>query len=135
MIVKGRVDLRIEHFQQCRRWVASEIHRHLINFIKEKKWIPDACFGEFLNDFSRHGPYVGSSMSSNLCFVTNTTEGHSYEFSARCSSDACSQGCFTYSRWSNQAQYRPFEFFGSRLNCQILCDPFFNSFQAIMVFI
>ena len=77
MIPESRVLFRIEHFKEGRRRISSEIRTEFINLVKQEQWIFRLDIAEPLNDTSRDCTDIGASVSTDLCFVSNTTERHS----------------------------------------------------------
>ncbi len=66
--------LRIEHFEECRRRIAAEVHRHLVDFVKEEHGIDRAGLLHPLNDLTGERADVRAAMSADLCFIANAAE-------------------------------------------------------------
>src|SRR3989338_5603357 len=76
MITEGVVLLRIQHFQEGRRWISTEIGSHLVDLIEHKDRIVGTSLFDSLNDPARQGSDIGPPVSANLCFITDPSKGN-----------------------------------------------------------
>ena len=77
--MEGIVLLRVEHLEECRRGVTIVVSlRHLVYLVKDKYGIRRTRLGQTLDDTSGHSSYIGTAMSTNLCFVVQATERHTH---------------------------------------------------------
>ena len=83
MIGKLSILLRIKCFKKCRRWVASKIYPYLVYFIKHKNGIFRTGIFYSLNNSPGHSSDIGTSVTPNFSFISDSTQGNSYEFSVK----------------------------------------------------
>ena len=104
VIVECVILLGIEHFKQRRGRIASEIHRHLVNLVKQEQRVSYSGLREILNDLSRKCANVGTSMASNLCFVADTAQRHPDELAVGRSGNRLTEGGLADSGCSYQTE-------------------------------
>jgi len=54
----------IEHFEQRRRGIAAEVHRHFVDFVEHEDRVLGAGFLHHLDDLAGHGSDVGAAMAA-----------------------------------------------------------------------
>ena len=125
--------LRVQYFQKCRGCVPFVITAYFVNLIQQHKWIAYACLSKTVCNSARHRTDIGSSMTSDLCFISYTTKTDSNIFLIQCICYGFCNGSLTGSGRSHQTKNRCFSFTGQRSHCQIFQDSFFHFLQSIMV--
>src|SRR4030042_2581029 len=74
VIGEGKVLLWIQYLQECRRRVTPKVHSDLIHFIQHENRVVRSCFFDSLNDPAWEGAHIGSSMTSDLSFISAPTQ-------------------------------------------------------------
>ena len=74
MIVEREVLLRIQHFQQCGRRIAAEVHRHLVDFVQQEQRIVHARLGHVLHDLAGHRADVRAAVAPDFGLVTHAAQ-------------------------------------------------------------
>ena len=74
MIHERAVLFRIENFQQCRRGVTAEIHRHLIDLIEHDDGILSAGLLHHLDQLAWQSTYVRAPMAANFRLVPHSAQ-------------------------------------------------------------
>jgi hypothetical protein len=72
----------IEHFEQRRRRIAAEIHRHLVDFVQHEDRVLGAGLLHHLDDLAGQRADVGAAMAADLGFVAHAAERHADELAA-----------------------------------------------------
>ena len=71
VIDEHEILLGIEHFEQRGRWIAAEIHRHLVDFVQHEDRILGAGLLHHLDDLAGQRADVGAAMAANFGFVAH----------------------------------------------------------------
>ena len=75
VVIEERVVLlRIEHFEQRRRRVAAEVHRHLVDFVEQEHRVLRAGLLHHLDDLAGERADVGAAMAADLGLVAHAAE-------------------------------------------------------------
>ena len=82
MICEVLVLFRVQHLQQSRRRVSLVVSADLVDLVKEEDRILRAALLDGVDDPARDRTDVCSSVSSDLCFVTDAAQGHSHKLSS-----------------------------------------------------
>ena len=78
--MKGRVLTGVKDFQQGTRGITLITMTEFVNFINQDDWVGCPRGLETLNNLSRHGTHVGSSMSLDLTHLAQTTDRKTEKF-------------------------------------------------------
>ena len=74
VIEERAVLLGIQHFEQRRRRVAAEVHRHLVDFVEQEHRVHRAGLLHHLDDLAGEGADVGAAVAADLGLVTHAAE-------------------------------------------------------------
>src|SRR5690606_6621829 len=121
---------RVQNFQQCRGWVATEIRAHLVDLVQQEQRVTYTHLAHVLNHLARHGTDVGTTVTTNLGLVTHPTQSHTNELAVRCLGNGLSQRGFTHAWRANQTQDWSLQFVDTLLNSQVLDNTFLDLFQT-----
>src|SRR5262249_23111685 len=88
VVAEGRVLLRIQHFEQRRRWIPAEIAAQLIHFVHHEDRIVGLRPAKILNDLSGKRSDVGPAVSAKLSLVVHTPQRDAGKLAAQRTSDA-----------------------------------------------
>src|SRR5690606_24046974 len=77
--------------------------------------------------------YIGTTMTTDLSFVTHTTQRHPNEFSVGGAGDGLPKRRFSYARRPDQTQNRRFKFVDALLHRQVLDNAFLDFLEPIMI--
>ena len=133
VISEMAVLLWVQYFQKCRGSVSFVITAYFVNLIQQHKRIAYARLSETIGDSAGHRTDIGSSMTSDLSFISHTTKTDPYIFLIQCICYGFRYGSLTGSGRSHQTKNRCFSFTGQRSHCQIFQDSFFHLLQSIMI--
>ncbi len=133
VIVEGEVLLGVQHLQQRRTGIATEIHAHFVHFIQAENGVVDAHLLQRLDDLAGQSADVGAAMPANLGFIAYPAQGEAHEAPARSARDGARQRGFADARRSDQAKYRPANLFDQGLHRQIFQDALLGLIQSVMV--
>src|ERR1700728_1317811 len=134
MVGEGVVQLRIEHFHQRRRWIAAEIHGHLVDFVEDKNRVRGAGFAHHLDNLAGKGTDVSTAVAADFGFVAHAAERHAHEFASRGAANRCGERSLADSRRPEEAENRALRILHQLANCQIFEDAFLDFVQAVVIF-
>ncbi len=75
--------LRVQYFQQCRRWIAAPICSDFIHLVQHDHRVIGVNTAQGLDDASRHGTDVGAAVAANLCLVADAAKRHTRKLTAK----------------------------------------------------
>ena len=133
MVPEGNVLFGIENFKKCRCRVTAEIRAKLVDLVKHEDGIARARSANVLNDLPRQSADIGPPMAPDLGFIAHAAERDTDEFAAHGSRDRPTEGSFSYTRRSHEAQDRRFTLRPQLENGQVFEDPLLNFFQIIVI--
>ena len=128
MIAKGMVLFRVKCFKKCRSRVATEVRSHFINFVQKEHRVHATTGLHTVNNATGHCANVSTAMTTDFCFVTNTTQGNTNILTINSFRNAASQGSFTHARRAYQTKDGAFGVLGKSTHRQIFKNAFLNLF-------
>ena len=87
MVVKRRILLGIQHFQQRRTRVAAPVRTELVNLVQEKQRVGHAGFFDVLDNLARHCSDISAAVSADLGFVVQPAPRRAHKLAPRCPGD------------------------------------------------
>ena len=84
MVDEHEVLLRVEYLEQGRRRIATEVHRHLVDFIEHEDRILRARLLHHLNYLSRQCADIGAAVTTDFGFIAHPAERHANKLPSRC---------------------------------------------------
>ena len=135
VVVERRVLLGVQHFEQRRRRVAAEIHRHLVDFVEQEQRIADLHLAEVLHDLARHRADVRAAMTADLGLVANAAERHPHELAIGRARDALAERRLADARRSDEAQDRALELLHALLHREVLEDALLDLLEPVVIFL
>ena len=134
VVGKGVVLLGVQHLQQGRRGVASEINAHLINLVQHEEGIEGPRPPHGLDDAARQGPDVGAAMASDLRLVADAAQADAHELPPQRLGDGPPQGGLARAWRPHEAEDGASHLVGRQLaDGDVLQDPLLGLGQAIVV--
>ena len=133
MIHEHVVLFRIQHFEQRGRWIAPEVHRHLVDFIQHEHRILGSGFLHHLQHLAGQRSDVGSAMAADLGFVAHAAERKTNELAAGGLGDRHSERRFTHAGRSDKAQDGSFGVLHQAAHREEFENAFFDLLQAVMI--
>ena len=82
---------------------------HFVHFIQHDDGIHRLTIFQGLNQFSRHGSDVGTTMPFNFSFIAHAADRKTVKFSIQGTGNAFSDACFSYSWRPYKADDTPFD--------------------------
>src|SRR6266481_9821734 len=104
MVHKHEVLFGVEHFEQRRRGVAAEVHRHFVNFVEHEDRVLGAGLFHHLDDLAGQGADVGAAVAANFSLVADSSERHANELATGGFGDRHSKRSLAYSGRANKTQ-------------------------------
>ena len=109
MISERVVLFGVQYFEHSSRWITVVIRcANLVNLVQQEDGVRDSNLLESTDNETWHSRNVSPAVSTDLCFVSNATEGYSVELAAKCSRDGLGQAGLSYTWWTNKKQDRRF---------------------------
>ncbi len=131
VILEGMVLFGIEHFEQSRARVATEVGAKFIDFVKQENRINCPGLLHHLNDLARQRADVGATMAANLCFVTHAAERQAHKLPAGSPSDGFTEARFANSRWANKTKNRSLGILYQLTHGEIFENSLLDLLQAV----
>ncbi len=125
----------IEHFQQRRRRIAAEVHRHLVHFIQHEHRVLGARLLHHLDDLAGQRADVGAAMAANFGFVAHAAQRHANELAARGLGDAHAQRGLAHARRPDEAQDRALRVLHQLADGEELKDALLDLLQPVVIFV
>ena len=72
----------VEHFEQGRRRVAAEVHRHFVHFVQHEDRVLRPRFFHHLDNLTGQCPDVGAPVTANFGFIAHSTQRHADKLAA-----------------------------------------------------
>ena len=64
----------VEHFEERRRRIAAEVHRHLVDLVEHEDGVAGTGLLHHLNDLARERANVGAAVAANLGFIAHAAQ-------------------------------------------------------------
>src|SRR4051812_23084880 len=106
MISERDVLFRIEHLEQSRCGITTEIVPELVDFVEDKHGVLRFRTAQSLDDLPWKRANVRASMSADLRLVAHAAERHAHEFAAERLRDGTGERGLTDSWRADKAQNR-----------------------------
>src|SRR5712692_7549171 len=133
MVVERIVLFGVEHFEQRRRRVATEVRRHLVDLVEQQHRVARAGFAHALDDLAGEGADVGAAMAANLRLVTYSAERDADELAPGRARHRLAKGGLTDARRSDQAEDWPLHLADQRLHREVFEDTLFDLIEPVMI--
>ena len=108
MVLEHPVLLGVEHLEQRRRWIATEVGGHLVDLVQHDDGIAGARFFHHLNHLAGQCADVGTAMAADFGFVTHAAQRHADKLAAGGLGNRHAQRGFAHAGRSDEAQDRTF---------------------------
>jgi hypothetical protein len=135
VVGKGVVLLGVEDFEQSRRRVAAEVHRHLVDLVEEKDGVDGSGLLHPLDDLAGEGADVGAAVAADLGLVANASQGETYEVPPRGAGDRLRERGLADSRGSDEAEDRPLGGLDELADGEELEDAFLDLLEPVVVLV
>ena len=135
MVHEHEVLLGVEHFQQRRRRISAEIHRHLVDFVQHEDRVFRPGLLHHLNDLSRQRANVRTPMPAHFRFVTHAAQRHAHELPPRGLRDRHAQRSLAHARRPHKAKNRSLRILHQLPHGQKFQNPLFDLLQPVMIFV
>ena len=135
VVDEHEVLFRIEHFEQRRRGIAAEVHRHLVDFVEHEDRVLGAGLFHHLNDLAGQGADVGAAMAADFRFIAHAAQRHADELAAGRLGDRHAERSLAHAGRSDEAENRAFGIFHQLADGEKFEDALLDFLQAIMIFV
>src|SRR5439155_15675166 len=133
MVLKARILLRIEHFQQGRGRIAAPIGADLIDLVEQEERVRRFRLLHALQDLARHRTDIGAAVAADLGLVAHAAQGHPDEVAPGRPRHRFAERRLADARRADQAQDRALHFLHALLDGEVFEDAFLDLFQPEMV--
>ncbi len=135
VILERGVLLGVQHFQQCRSWIAAEVRGHFVDLIEQKDGVLGACALHVLDDLARQRSNVGAAMTADLGLIAHAAQGQAHELAARGLRNRHAQRRFAYARRPDEAEDRALRIFDQLAHGEELEDALLDLLKAVVIFV
>ena len=135
MVCKAVVLLRVQHLQKRAGRVTAVILCQFVHLIKDHDRIIRSASLHPLHDPAGHSPHVRPSVSSDLRLIPDPAQADPHIFPVQGLCNALSDTCLAGTGRSHKQENGTGLFFVQSHDCNLLDDPVFYFFQAVMLFI
>ena len=135
VIGEGVIELGIENFHQGGRWVAAEVHRHLVDFIENEDRVDGAGLLHHLDDLTGQGADVGTAMAANFGLIAHAAKRNADELAAGGVADGHRERSFADAWRSDEAENRAFRIFYELADGEKFEDAVFDLVEAVVLFV
>ena len=133
MIPEMAVLLAVKHLQKCRRGVPPVIAAHLVDLIQKHEGILHACLLQSGHDPARHGPHIGSSVTTDFRLIPHAAQTDAHIFLVQRFGDTASDGGFSGSGRADQTDDRAFALFCQASHSEKFQNSLLHLFQTVMI--
>ena len=105
----------------------------LVDFVEQEQRIAHADLGHILQNLARHRADISAAMPANFSLIAHATQRHAHELAVSRTRDRLTKRSLAHAWRADQTQNRCLEFVDALLHRQILDDPLFDFFQAVVV--
>ena len=134
IVVEERaVLLGVEHFEQRRRRVAAEVHRHFVDLIEHDDGVFRAGLLHHLDELSGKGADIRAAMSADLSFIAHAAQRHADKLAAGRLSDRHTERSLADAWRSDEAQDGAFWVLYQLADRQKFQNAILYLFQSVVV--
>ena len=127
--------LRIQHFQQRARRVATEIRSQLVDLIQQEQRVARAGLAQVLQHLARQSTDIGTAVPADLCLVTHAAQRHAHVLAAGGLGHGLAQRGLAHARGANQTQDRRLHLVHALLHGKVFQDAVLDALQAVVVLV
>src|SRR5436190_165462 len=135
VIEERAVLLRIEHFEQRRRRIAAEVHRHLVDFVEQEHRVHRSGLFHHLDDLAGEGADVGAAVAADFRLVAHAAERQAHELAVHRAGDRLGQRGLADSRRAGEGEDRRPRLLHQRADGEELEDPFLDLLEPVVVLV
>src|SRR5438105_4535633 len=136
IVVEERVVLlRVEHFEQRRRGVAAEVHRHLVDFVEQEHRVLRAGLLHHLDDLAGERADVGAAVAADFGLVTHAAEREAHELAVHRARDRLGERGLADSGRSGEGQNRRLRLLDERTHREELEDAVLDLLEPVMILV
>src|SRR6516164_4776734 len=133
VVVERVVLLGVEHLEQRRRRIATEVRTYLVDLVEQEQWIRGLGLAHQLDDFAGHGADIGAPVTPDLGLIVDTAERNAHEVAAGRLRDRLAERGLADAWRTDQAQDRPGQLVGALLDGEIFNDALLDLLDPVMV--
>src|SRR5690606_9930184 len=131
----GLVLLRVEDLEQSRRRVAAEVLAHLVDLVEQEDRVVGADLFETLQELAGQRANIGAPVAANLGLVAHAAKALAYELASRRPRARSRKRSLADTGRADQAQDRSADLLDEGLHRQVLQNPLFGLFEAVVVLV
>src|ERR1019366_6362260 len=135
MIDEHEILFRIENFEQRRRRIAAEIHRHLVHFIQHEYRILGAGLFHHLDDLARQRADVGAAVTAHFSLIPHSTQRQADELAAGGFGDAHTQRSFAHAGRADETQDRALRVLDQLPDREKFKNALLDFLQTVVIFV
>jgi hypothetical protein len=135
VVLERVVLLRIEHLEERRRRIATEVHPELVDLVEEEHRVLRARTLHPLDDPAGERADVRSPVATDLGLVPNAAERHADELPSERARDRLPERGLPHARRSDEAENRALELTRQLEHRDVLEDPLLDLLQAVVILV
>ena len=136
VVIQERVVLfGVEHFEQRRRRVAAEVHRHLVDFVEQEHRVHRAGLLHHLDDLAGERADVGAAVAADLRLVADAAERQPHELAVHGARDRLGERRLADPRRPGEGEDRRLRLLHQRADREELEDAVLDLLQPVVVLV
>ena len=135
VIEERAVLLGVEHFEQRRRRVAAEVHRHLVDFVEQEHRVHRPGLLHHLDDLAGEGADVGAAVAADFRFVADAAERQPHELAVHRAGDRLGQRGLADSGRSGEGEDGRLRLLDQRADREELEDALLDLVETVMILV
>ena len=135
MVAERVILLRVEHFHQRRRRIATEIASQFIDFIQHHHRIVGFRALQSLNHLAGQRADVRPAVTANLGFIVHAAQGDAHELTSQRTGNGLAQRSLAHAWRPDKAQDRPLHAWLELLHRQEIQDTLLHLLQIVVIFV
>ena len=135
MVLELRVLLRVEHLEQRRGRIAAEILAELVDLVEQEQRVARARLAQVGDDLARKRADVGAAVAADFGLVAHAAERLAHELAPGRAGDRLAEARLAHARRADEAQDRPLQLVGARLDREVLDDPVLDLVERVVILV
>ena len=133
MVVERVVLLRIEHLEQRRGRVATEVGTHLVDLVEQEQRVRALGLAHRLDDLAGHRADIGAPVAADLRLVAHAAQRQPHELAVGGARDALSQRRLAHARRTHQAEDGTLHVVLELADGEVLEDALLHLVQRVVI--
>ena len=135
VVLEGVVLLRIEHLEQGRAGIATEVHADLVDLVEHEHGVVGAGGLDVLDDPAGQRADVGAPVAADLRLVVDAAQAHAHELAAHGPRDALAERRLAHAWRSDEGQDGAADLVRQGAHREVLEDALLDLLEAVVVLV